>query len=107
YPRSVATPPPPRVARPRSHAADTLTSIAEPQSPAGSAGPGCAPVTCSPATCTGVRSASPDSDRGSYSDGYHVPDPDDGNPVMASDVHLSRARSGDVAPPRHTMRRFA
>src|SRR4029079_1795991 len=30
-----------------------------------------------------------------------------GNPVMASDVHLSRARSGDVAPPRHTMRRFA
>ena len=25
---------------------------------------------------------------------------------MATDVHLSRARSGDVAPPRHTVRRF-
>ncbi len=30
-----------------------------------------------------------------------------GRRVMTADVQMSRARSGDVAPPRHTVRRFA
>ena len=37
----------------------------------------------------------------------HVPDPDAAETPMTTDVQPSRARAGDVRPPRHTMRRFA